>query len=671
MKNKILISIAFVFFLHNILNAQTNQVNLEKYWHYRYRLVNYFLQVGPNDGESWPAGIRNNFETAVQQRALHFGDGGRYWTQYVGTLATEYALLKMNGQDLNETIRELYYALKAIDRLDKNAEIAYGLPSNLNGCISRFDVPVNFVATHSGSGIEGKDLNFQLSNCTIPSVCLQIPGSGQPGYVTGIHEEDYTNVISQDHYSQMLIAYALVKKYVDSGNLSFQEYDANNTLVTITDDLVQMAISQVNRVLLFVKGNNWHYKKGNGADIPNSLGGDWQPFCPGFAKAATYITGVDYSDNFTFTESYWQSSQTSCTRRINNSNLYISLGLAAVSDYWRDGDGNNTTSQGIKYQGDYNSDICVNQPYSNNHYGWDLYFGAINNLLYDKSFDFNDLCRMQQILNTAPLADNDLNPHNGPFMHNSSDLAPNDWAASNRFNSEPPNQTSGEPSGNYVDFAGNYSGLDYMLFHNLYYLLQAGVSGISGYFPNDNPPFSPPIVGETNNPKFFSSNKYIICNNLTVSNFFTYSPPFNTPTEYLGDVQIYGAKQGVNITNTTVENGGSLLVTAINDDFPCTANTSDFLFDANSYNRILPPFFKPQEINLGLQFSVYPNPSSGDFILSTSAQNFTVAIYDLLGNLIGEYKNEKNINLSTQPKGIYFLKLTVNGIAYSQKLIIQ
>ena len=55
MKNKILTT--FIL-LQGVLNAQTNQVNLEKYWHYRYRLVNYFLQVGPNAGESLP--IVNN-----------------------------------------------------------------------------------------------------------------------------------------------------------------------------------------------------------------------------------------------------------------------------------------------------------------------------------------------------------------------------------------------------------------------------------------------------------------------------------------------------------------------------------------------------------------------------------------------------------------------------------
>src|SRR3990172_5422317 len=140
MKNKILIITAFSLLIQGISSGQTNQANLEKYWHYRYRLVNYCLQVGPNDGESVPAGIRNNFDASVQQRALKFGDTPRYWAQYVGALATEYALLKMNGQDLNETIRELYYALKAIDRMDKNAELAYNLPQNLNGCVSRSDV---------------------------------------------------------------------------------------------------------------------------------------------------------------------------------------------------------------------------------------------------------------------------------------------------------------------------------------------------------------------------------------------------------------------------------------------------------------------------------------------------------------------------------------------------
>ncbi|HKZ67707.1 MAG TPA: T9SS type A sorting domain-containing protein [Chitinophagaceae bacterium] len=79
-----------------------------------------------------------------------------------------------------------------------------------------------------------------------------------------------------------------------------------------------------------------------------------------------------------------------------------------------------------------------------------------------------------------------------------------------------------------------------------------------------------------------------------------------------------------------------------------------------------------------LQANIYPNPSNGNFSISINEKEFNVTVYDVTGKMIYENKNEKQINLTTQPKGIYFLKITAEdlptgqaGKTYSQKLIIQ
>jgi hypothetical protein len=41
------------------LRAQTPKQNLDKYWHYRYRLTHYFESVGMGQGQSLPASERN------------------------------------------------------------------------------------------------------------------------------------------------------------------------------------------------------------------------------------------------------------------------------------------------------------------------------------------------------------------------------------------------------------------------------------------------------------------------------------------------------------------------------------------------------------------------------------------------------------------------------------
>lgn len=76
-------------------------------------------------------------------------------------------------------------------------------------------------------------------------------------------------------------------------------------------------------------------------------------------------------------------------------------------------------------------------------------------------------------------------------------------------------------------------------------------------------------------------------------------------------------------------------------------------------------------------FTVYPNPSSG--IFTVEFQNTTVAaeicVYDVLGNCLWRknYKNEAspNIDLSTQPKGIYFIEAMFGDKRIIEKLVLQ
>jgi hypothetical protein len=99
--------------------SQDNATNLRKYWHYRYRLVNYFMVVGPEPGESLPADIRNwygspqGISSTTSVPNISWGDEPVYLGYYLGVLATEYALLHRNGENTDRTLTELYYALNA------------------------------------------------------------------------------------------------------------------------------------------------------------------------------------------------------------------------------------------------------------------------------------------------------------------------------------------------------------------------------------------------------------------------------------------------------------------------------------------------------------------------------------------------------------------------------
>ncbi|MEO8146382.1 MAG: T9SS type A sorting domain-containing protein [Bacteroidia bacterium] len=84
------------------------------------------------------------------------------------------------------------------------------------------------------------------------------------------------------------------------------------------------------------------------------------------------------------------------------------------------------------------------------------------------------------------------------------------------------------------------------------------------------------------------------------------------------------------------------------------------------------------ENTYGSNLDIYPNPCNGVFSISTAELNYSTTMYDILGNIIYEGKNEKTINLAAQPKGIYFIKVITPstnaknlGEVYSQKIIIQ
>ena len=72
--------------------------------------------------------------------------------------------------------------------------------------------------------------------------------------------------------------------------------------------------------------------------------------------------------------------------------------------------------------------------------------------------------------------------------------------------------------------------------------------------------------------------------------------------------------------------------------------------------------------------SINPNPSSGIFKLSLPEVS-EVCVYNSLGEQVYKSTNSVSgvsINISSQPKGIYFVKVTTaEGKSWAEKVIIQ
>jgi len=123
-KNIIFLSVLFINInlfgqdYEHITGLGTNFTDAaQKYWYYRDRLK-YFVMPGTEPGQSIVFTHRNdNYPAeriAITQPRVVEGF-------YIGVLATEYKLLKDNGQiaDANATLYELNLALDALIRMDK------------------------------------------------------------------------------------------------------------------------------------------------------------------------------------------------------------------------------------------------------------------------------------------------------------------------------------------------------------------------------------------------------------------------------------------------------------------------------------------------------------------------------------------------------------------------
>ncbi len=138
--------------------TQTQYRNLEKYWWYRYRLVNDFMKIGTACGESIPMEHWKFRDNGKNDKA-YWGDATQHLGNYMNALAGEWRILHDCGLSTRRTEEELYYAQVAFDRLDKKAEPAWrdydrvypycGTPDlpgiekddDLNGFFIRDDVP--------------------------------------------------------------------------------------------------------------------------------------------------------------------------------------------------------------------------------------------------------------------------------------------------------------------------------------------------------------------------------------------------------------------------------------------------------------------------------------------------------------------------------------------------
>jgi hypothetical protein len=69
----------------------------------------------------------------------------------------------------------------------------------------------------------------------------------------------------------------------------------------------------------------------------------------------------------------------------------------------------------------------------------------------------------------------------------------------------------------------------------------------------------------------------------------------------------------------------------------------------------------PVEEGPANSFTIYPNPVRDKFAVETTIANYEISLYDLNGNFLGNYQNVKEIDISSQPAGMYILFINSPG----------
>lgn len=221
---------------------------------------------------------------------MHWGDGTIRHGHYLVLLATEYALLKKEGQPLEGILNELYYALEAINRLDLYAEseldVIYNIDNyyglDLNGFYLREDVPEDFCLFWQDEEMQMRCTNsaFYENNNVLK---VHDPANNYITKPTTSHQ----NSPSLDQVTSLMVGLLMVHKLVDDIYVKPMPNDQGFYLVSEVKAIV-------NRMMEFYIDHEWQIIDVNGWPSPNG-GADLILACVPFINAAEAITGINYA----------------------------------------------------------------------------------------------------------------------------------------------------------------------------------------------------------------------------------------------------------------------------------------------------------------------------------------------------------------------------------------
>jgi len=303
----VVVVIVMAWFLAPPCVAQNLEQNLDKYWQYRHKLVTQYMLIGDEQGYSLPASYIN-----PGLERMKWTDNTIWLGWYIGTLATEYHLLhnpRYDGfhdgdstQRRADNLNELYFALKALIRLDETAETSFtwnancGIPNARNGFFIRDDVPTNY--TDSFPGYQFVDADYV--------------------------EINFANEMSQDQAYHVLLGLSLVKRFVP------------DTVVVNGFNLHQEAIDQALLIGAWIHQDNWLIKNPACGNKDVDRGHDASLLARGLSRALLYLSDgtVDYGNDVSTIGDFAWTNLATPSPLVTSDNLHMTMALASIGEGW-------------------------------------------------------------------------------------------------------------------------------------------------------------------------------------------------------------------------------------------------------------------------------------------------------------------------------------------------
>lgn len=673
--------IIYIFILLCIRTfAQSPELNHEKYWHYRYRMNNYFTSSGPNIYQSLVSARRNT----NMGNDIYFGDQTIDMGWYMAVVAMEYYMLSSydNEEDKSFALTDLYYLLEAFERLDYfESKVNYlgNPPSLLDGFFARKD-PEMFEET-----IPYSTVTELMNNNLSPSDDYGTQPPGHPTYSNNLDDGDgliEAYEMSQDQIIHLLIGFATIKRVFNDMRypIDFFNYITNEPESFNFYESIQ---NNTDNIARYIRNLNLDH----GPDIwsifrptrfPVYRGYDCKTYSHGLVKAFNWITDNDYSELYSLSvgKPIWETLGRDVNPTIMNN--VMELTLASIGNSWVMREHPNNIfeeKEPTDYWIFYKSDIHQH----------DLFHIMLYEFLHEKESPYEREVLIESILNTAPFCGPYRYNQTECYEYNGTQISPfpegyMGWASHNRYR-----RTIDEANGDHSE-RGNFPGLDYMVTYNLYRILRGGApyrNMINSYLDQPYPyQQNGNWYGTKSNPANLRAFETFECNNeietntngdgslnLIASNSIKLTPGFHVyqGAHFSAKIEEYDCwEAGGNGNNKSsyfhdngyVYNYNPNPMEVLEDEI---TDLSDAEFKDEILENTLLVFPNPAKNQIQFQFE------------NANISSYQLLIRDVYGNsIISEpnYHSSAVLNISTLSNGIYFAEVVIDGRVYQEKFVV-